>query len=519
MKTGVDDFLLHPNGGRQRLLDLITNESQPVAVDWADLDVQPKYEALPEFPMDAMPQILGEMAAEIVRSDQVPIEAASLIVLCVAGLAASGWYRASIKRGVFGRPNLYAISFLSVGERKSTMYARALQPVEDWIRARKPAWDLAVESAAIQEKRIEAYQKKLADVTAKPQDVAETRRLLDGERTAAAAIRSPYILADDATIEAMVWEMDQTGGLLGVFTDDARQFLQILVGRYSDGNSQECLFLKAYDGTAPVRSSRRSRKTIVIETPCIAACLMVQLDWLGKLGAVADLSYSGFLSRCLFCVPDSLAGTRDADGNLRRAFTDCQVDLNVQSRYANLVRKLLDEAYTMTATKEVTVDPDARALWIEFYNQIEGELGATGTLHHLADIAKRYPSQALRLALVATLCRSGIAVSLDDMNAGVQLATYFAHHTERAWQAMRSSTLPRDPGRIVDYLKRHKPPTFRLAEVHRAIGQMDSNEMVTAVQWLVEHGYCRPIAEDHKGPGRKPSPRYTVNPKLYTGGG
>jgi hypothetical protein len=405
-----------------------------------------------------------------------------------------------------------------VGERKSTIYGRALTPVEGWIVDNKADWDMTVERVNIQEQRIAALQKRLVDIQSTPEDIQAAQEQIAAERDQIPTVRSPMVLADDSTIEALVCQMDKTGGLLGVFSDDARQFLQILTGRYSDGKSQEGIFLKAYDGSTPVRSDRRSRQPIIVESPCIATFLMVQLDWLEKIGHATDLVCSGFLSRCIFCVPDPLAGTRDDNGNLRRAFTDYRVDPAVEQRYATLIRGLLDRSFEMTDTQEVPVDQDARTLWVTFYDHIEAELGPTGALHHIVDIAKRYPAQALRLALIGALCRGAANVSATDMRNGIQLATYFAEHAERAFQAMRQVVLPKSPERIVTYLKRHQLGEFTEADIQRRVGSMDRPEVTDAVRWLVAHSYCRPISEDREGPGRKPSPRYAVNPNLHTNG-
>jgi len=517
-KVGVDDYILHPAGGIKQLGELILAKATEVSVDWPDLEQEPVYAPLPPFPMGALPPVLGDMVNEIVRSDQVAPEAAALLTLSVTGFAASKHYRATIKPGVFSRANLYAVIFQPVAERKSTIYTRVLAAVEGWITLRKPEWDVAVEQFAIHEARVAALQKRLADVDLPADELGAVRAQLQHEREQLPATRSPYLLADDSTTEAMVVAMSKTGGVLGVFSDDARQFLGILTGRYADGQCQEAIFLKGYDGTAPIRSDRRSRQTLEIEDPCIGMGLMVQLDWLRKLGNQRDLEQSGFLSRNLFCVPDAMTGTRDEQGNLRRAFSDYQVDPVVSQKYGALIHRLLDHAHAAETVTEIPIDADARGLWVEFYNGIEGELGKGRSLHHIAELAKRYPSQALRLALIGTLCRAGASVSVDDMRNGIMLMSYYAEHAERAFQAMRAKVLPPAPDRIVKYLRRNRLTAFTLVELQRNVGDLTHDDVADAVRWMVEHGYCRPLAEKHDGPGRKPSPRYIVNPNLNTGG-
>ncbi|MBN1669491.1 MAG: DUF3987 domain-containing protein [Kiritimatiellae bacterium] len=520
-KTGVDDFLSHPNGGAEKLKALIEGEAEDVnaSCDWPDIGEAPQYDLLPEFPIYAMPEVLGNIASEITKSDQVSVEVASLALMVTVGFAAGNAYKAAIKQGISARPNLYAMVFVPLAERKSTVFRRVLAPVETWISGRRLDWERTRDSIQVHERRMDALRKQISNINADPAEQQAYLEQLEAERAQRPVGRSPYLLADDTTPEEMVVQMASTGGRLGIFSDDARQYLQILTGRYADGRCQESIFLKAYDGTSPIRSGRRSRETITIEDPCAGILVFVQNDWLGELGRHTDLSESGFNSRTFFCVPESLAGARDADGHLRRAYTDYEVNPDVAAAYGSLVTTLLDQSFETQAPRVLDIAEPAKTLWIDFYNQIEAELGVEGDLRHIADLAKRYPVQALRLALIHTICRSGDRVSLQDMSGGIELALYFAHHGERAFQTMRSSFLPHNPGRIVDFLRRHRKSDFRLAELQRAIGGMDRDEVREAVHWLVDNGYARETKQFQAGRGRKASPRFIVNPHVHAGRG
>jgi hypothetical protein len=485
--------------------------------EWPPLDTQPDFDELPDAPIDAMPPVLGDMAREIAEAFQVPVDTTMLAVLVVAGFAAGNWHRVSIKRGVMARANIYALFFLAPGERKSTVFNPAVQPVEDWITGHEEAWDQAVLDRRIQENQVNEVVKLLSKPNTKPEQRIRLRAQLDELREQEQDIRNPRILADESTMEDMLVQMDETGGRLGVFSDDARGFLQILTGIYSEGKTRESLIVKSYDGTAPIRSGRRSRKRITIHNPCMGILLMVQLDWLAKLSEQEDLFASGHNSRFFYCVPDSLVGRKDGEGQLRRAYSEREVAASVADAYASLITRLLDESYHLDDFRDVPLDPAAKELWVAYYNRVEQELAKCGEYSDSVDVAIRFPTQALRLALVSALCRDAGSVSLDDMENGIRLADYYSQHAGRALQAMRRQAIPKGPRRVIAHLRRHNKEHFTQREIQQALGFSTAGDAAAAVGWLLEHRYCREAQDEdaEKRPGRPASPGYDVNPHLF----
>jgi hypothetical protein len=488
---------------------------------WPDLDEGVTFEPLPPFPLNAMPPALGPMAVEISETIRVPMEAAALSVLTVAGVCVGRDVYVRVKRGVEGRGNLYSFIFMARGERKSSLFTPAMAPIQAWILGREQEYQRARRRLLRKERRLKALEEASASPKTKPGEAqrleAEMEQILTEIEAERAGLRNPAFLVEDATPEAISDLMVETGGLVGVFTDDARTFLKLMLGLYSGGETREDIHIRAFDGSSPLRKKRSGRATETVERPCEGILLLVQTDYLRKLGESADLFDSGYMSRNIFCVPDSWVGRRDPDGHLKRAYSEREVDPTVCSEYTGLVERLLDNAWERAEPQYVGLSPDAKGIWVEFHDKVESQSGGGGALVKMLDFAARFPAQALRLALIAACCEGSEQIEEHHMRNSIVLTTYFAMHAQRAQQAMKSHQLPEGARRVLSRIRKDGLMDFSISEMQRALGLRSSEETEAAVAALASAGYCRPLAapERESTPGRKPSPRFEVNPQVH----
>lgn len=173
--------------------------------------------------------------------------------------------------------------------------------------------------------------------------------------------RNPWFLADDATLEALFKLMSETGGTAGIFSDDARLVVKMLLGNvYSNsGEGREEFLLRPYDGEQPLIRRRVGTGDDHIDRPCIGMLLMLQTDFLKKIGTSVSFFDSGLASRCLFCYPESWVGKRDKNGNLLRADDDYEIPLEVEEKYNALIYDLLDRAYDSDDAYYYSLSKDA----------------------------------------------------------------------------------------------------------------------------------------------------------------
>ena len=122
----------------------------------------------------------------------------------------------------------------------------------------------------------------------------------------------------------------------------------------------------------------------------------------------------GFLARCLVAEPATLAGTRlFRDGNPSEAPT-------VQRYYAALrtlfARKARPWSLAMASELEpsaLVFTAQARALWIEFYDELEREQADGGELSGARAFASKAAEQAARIAGIVELIRDPNATEVS----------------------------------------------------------------------------------------------------------
>jgi hypothetical protein len=206
-------------------------------------------------------------------------------VLAAVGMAIGRNVYFQRKRGFIGRANLYAIVFAARGERKSVTFRPALLPFYSWMKKKDPAYKQKIKEY----RRNLALMQNLETALSKPGLKGNKRQEFEEELTMleheiGEMPRNPWFLADDATPEALFKLMSETGGTAGIFSDDARLMVKMLLGNvYSNsGEGREEFLLRPYDGEQPLIRRRVGTGDDHIDRPCIGMLLMLQTDFLKK---------------------------------------------------------------------------------------------------------------------------------------------------------------------------------------------------------------------------------------------
>ncbi len=493
-------------------LQIVKSEfTDPPPRKWEPIKKEQILAPLPEFPIEAMPGILRDMAVEISESIQIPIEVAALELLVVTGAAAGRENVFFLRPELETRPNLYGFVFVERAGRKSSSFKPAIRPVETWIDERLPEYN--------KQKRVYNFRIKERDAleaqSFKKQDNAQIlsrlEALQDEIDKMGADLRSPAFLADDASPEALIRKLEETKGQIATLTDEGRKVMKILMGIYSNGENREEIYVKCYDGSSPLQVDRATYGTRV-KKPTASCLIMLQLDYLKKIGTQVDLFDSGYISRCIFCFPDSLAGTR--------LWQDRVMNREVLESYSQMIFTLLNQNYSrkLGQDKIFTLDADAKDAWTAYYNECEKAIAPGGSLHELADIATRFPEQARRIALVSAIVKGRGKVTVNEMEAGISLTRYYAIHAERAFSTMKGHTLPGEARRILQAIKKNQPEIFSARDICRLTGAK-IEDVESGLRTLESLNYIRPKdsenGESAPTPGRRPSPVYETNPELF----
>src|SRR5262249_42896975 len=89
---------------------------------------------LPAFPVERYPDWLGGYAVELAEAYQVPLDLTALLGLAVGGAGLAGKFRVMIRQGWTEPTNLFVVTVLPPGERKSQVVAEIMEPVRVYER-------------------------------------------------------------------------------------------------------------------------------------------------------------------------------------------------------------------------------------------------------------------------------------------------------------------------------------------------------------------------------------------------
>jgi hypothetical protein len=380
------------------------------------------------FPTEALGEILGGAVQAIVNIIQVPEALAGQSVLAAATLAVQSHADIRLPTGQRKPISSFFVTIASSGDRKTSSdleAMRAVQEREDELlaeyEAKQAQYALERESWDIERKKIMSIKNR-----------ADRDEALSGLGPAPEAPLHPILSCPEPTIEGLYRTLSQGQPSMGLFSDEGGQFIA------GHGMNQENRLKSAaalsslWDGT-PIKRVRVSDGVMILPGRRLALHLMAQpeaaIRWLGD-DVLLD---QGLLSRLLVVAPESLAGRRpwrEPDPRSRTALN------RYEARLAALLRRqprFKQGGGNALDPRVIDVSAEARAAWIAFFNLIERQLGADGSLHPVKGLAAKLAEHAARLAAVIALVEDieAPAIELRHIEAGIALAEHYASEALR----------------------------------------------------------------------------------------
>lgn len=478
--------------------------------EWKPIVNQAKLPDPPEFPLEALPPVLKNLAEEVSVSIKVPPALAAAEILAMVGLAIGRNVYYILKKGVTGRANLYMLIFAARGERKSAVDHLLRQPFDVWLTEKLKEYNNRIEQADLIAKRREFLVTRL--VKAKDFSSPESDQLRDEIQLLANQLDElpphPNIFTNNITQEALLQKLSRCGGTVAVFADDGRAPLKMILGkRYSkDGDAQDDVFLDCFDGSKTLSYDRSGRSIVPISRPCIGLMLMLQPDMLIQLAGQEEIFDSGFASRCLFCFPESWVGKRHDDGSLKRDIDDLEVSDGVIKAYSELIHRFMNQSYDQEEPCYIGIAKAAKEFWKQHYREVESESDVGGRYYDTLSVAIRYPSQTLRLALLISQVNGHERIELEDIQNAHTLMRYFIVNAERCHFYMKEMALPDDARKIIRHWLRSGLPCHTARDIYRATG-ITAGELAEMIALLAKRNYCRIVKADGNG-------LIEVNPEL-----
>ena len=487
-------------------------------------------ETLPDFPMDALPDVLRDFAEGVANQTQFPVDGVVMQIFGVLSLCLMGKYTYKVhdtytEDGI----NLYVLTIAETGERKTTALKMVKKPFEEHIKklniSRQP--DIARSKARIKaaEKQIKILEKKMEkgedldqelqtfdyeDPIYKPIQDQYADALTELENAKKDAVKNIHPTMDDGTVEAIAVELSANGERLGILSDEGGLF-QVLAGCYGDGKKQPVidLILKAYSGEH-YYSSRVTRGAVDLENPFLTINLSVQPLVVKEASANRSFLEKGLLARFLYCYPKSLVGTRLTD----RAV---MMPSEPQTKYAELITALY-------ATKGGMLESDTETARImkDFSDQVELKLREEYS--SILGWANRLVSHAARIAAILHVVEYKskavfYPVPPDVVRNAIRIAEYLSAHALYTLNldAFSDDANVKDAKEIFSKLcgmcAKRAERSFTKREVRRACRRFRTvDELQPGLDELVKHGYIR-IEREHNKKGSPESEVIYINPE------
>jgi hypothetical protein len=470
-----------------------------------------------------------EFALATAEEVQVPADSVAALALGIVSLAASRSFEVQLLPQWRETAPLWIAVLAEPGDRKSASLAALTPPLHRWqTDERERLRDALAEYAEkrrIADSRLAVVRKNLANAEAEDvgrlqSEAMELARSLGSMEELAA----PDLLTADATPEAIRGLLIRNGEKVGLAAPET-DFQQLTGSRYGTGSQNLNLMLAGKSGD--FLPAHRVGRDQPLEHPSIACILYVQPAAVRDVLRDANANGRGLVQRFAFIQPLSLMGSR--------LLTPPQVPARLTAAWDSNIRLILDRPWPgrVVLTPDgllrhdqpariLTLEPAADELFCALRADIEPRLKERGDLRPISGFASKLPGDIARIALAFQLmCDvTSAAVTGPIMKAACEWAPYLiAHHQGVLGSASEGPELGH-ARRLVDALRRNGKreisarECFRLVDNQTDLACMADFEPVLDI--LQERNYLRPIPDQNTGRGRPASPRYEVNPAVFS---
>jgi hypothetical protein len=487
---------------------------------------------IPPFPLDVLPDWFAEWVVAEARATQTPPDLAAMLGLSVMGAALATKFRVMVRVGWTEPTNIFTVTSLPSGDRKSIVFRHATKPVQEYERQERERMLPEIAGKASEHRTLEARLKSMEAKAAKATDKEEAKKLVEEAKEVATELarhsvpEKPQLLCDDITPEDLSKLIDKQGGRMLQAAAEGTAF-EIVKGRYSETANFD-IYLKGHAGDL-IRVNRVGREGEDFDNPALGVALAVQPDVIAGLAKHASMRGRGFLARFLFSLPYSMVGSRQ----IRPA----PMPDTVAARYSKEVLALWGLAGTVSdngtpAPHLLQFSPEADDAMAEFERWLEPRMADGEALSHLAGWEKKLAGAVARIAgilhVAAAVGEEGgwkRPIGIETVAAAIRLGRYYLlPHALVAFELMRADERLDDARRVLRWLahslnclnslKGSGIPKIKRSDVHAGVwgGSRRAEDLDPVLELLVRHNYLRPAPEEQRpGPGRKPSPQYEVN--------
>lgn len=471
------------------------------------------------YPVEALPPIIKDAVCSYQEYGQQPIELVAVSALSNMSLVCQGHANVARDEHLVGPISLNFILTAESGERKTSADNAFSKAAHDWEMEK-----LLEMKDELAEKRaeIESYKAKKSGI--QQRIVAEAKKgKADGdhakeleqqlvvlEKHAPHMPIVPELFYEDATKESFTEQLAFGYPTAALFSDEGG----VVVGSHSFGKDYATgtfAFLnRMWDGK-PYKRHRVTQTTCTIKDRRLTCSIMLQLSVLRQLinGTGGQSRGTGFLARQLLACPESTMGTRlykkpPANDTYLQAFHD---------RVTQLLNMPLpvegEEMYLKPPV--LSLSEAAHGLWVDYYNDVEQQLGKLGDMETIRDFAAKSAENAARIAANLHVFSGEAESSICEatMQQAIAIAYWHLCETKRIFTHIDTPVEMEHARLLLDWLLEKDMERTSSKE----IAQYGPNRLRKkaardeAIHTLLDHGY---LIERSEGKATK----YLLNPQV-----
>ncbi len=478
---------------------------------------------LPSFPTEVLPAWLRAFVEALATATQTPADLAAMLVLSVIAAACAKKVIVQVKPGYSEPVNIYTVTALPPGNRKSAVFGLAQQPIADFEREenKKASPEIARQRAErkIKEATLKRFQEQAVSATgAKRDELIKKAGELAIEVEESVVAVPVKMIVDDCTSEKLPGILREQGGRIAVLSPEGDIF-EVMGGRYSNNRSSNfSVYLKGHSGD-DLRVDRVGRPPEHVPAPAITIGLTAQPDVIRGLAAKPGFRGRGLIGRILFSMPRSLLGNRNTKAppvpeDILKAYSD-----NVLALLRIPLPASDDGASIPHALR---IDPVGLARLQRFEQWVEPQLAEFGAMGSFSDWASKLVGAVVRIAAHLHMAKHAagpapwdIAMSDGTIEGAIRVGKYLIPHAQAAFAEMGMDEVVEKAKTVQRWIAHQRVTSFTRRDAHQGMRShfRRADELDAPLDVLVERGFIRKrLGEPNAGAGRPRGATYDVNP-------
>jgi hypothetical protein len=415
------------------------------------------------YPLDALPDLLLAAVAEVQGFTKAPIPMVASSALAAVSVAVQAHVDIRRTDKLEGPTGVFLLTIADSGERKSTcdgFFVQAIQEYEaEQIEVAKPQQKLYAAAFASWKAEQEGVLSAIKQAAKTGKSVEKLRgELLTLEGNKPKPPKVPKLLRGDDTPENLAWVLASEWPSIGVITAEAGCVLGSH-GMGTDSVMRNLALLNTLWDGKDHRVGRRTSESFTVRGARLTMGLQVQET---TLRSFFDRSKglargTGFLARFLVSWPESTQGTR--------LFTEPPDAWPLLAAFHRRMAELLNTPVPMDdagalSPAMLSLSPEAKAVWVEFHDALEGQLRAGGELHDVRDVASKTADNAVRMAALfqffCSKCSSSSGlVTVEHMESASRIAAWHLSESRRFFGELALPPELANPMRLDAWLLSH----------------------------------------------------------------